>query len=111
MIDVVELSSFKRFPELRLELGQLTVLTGLNGSGKSTVVQSLLLAHQASLGEGSTVPLVAWPGLDLGQASDVLNIEANGSEIGIVLEAGGRHIWAFDTGPAGEADVPYLRVI
>lgn len=112
MISALRLSAFKRFLELRLELGQLTVLSGLNGSGKSTVVQALLLAHQASLGDGTTVPLVAWPGLDLGQASDVLNVDATGSEIGIIVEeAGDQFAWSFDTGPPGEDSVPYLRVL
>jgi predicted ATPase len=111
LIEALELSAFKRFRELRMEMGQLTVLTGLNGSGKSTVVQSLLLAHQASLGDGTTVPLAGGQGLDLGQASDVLNVDAESSEIDVVVKDGKRHVWTFDTGRAGDDDAPYLRII
>jgi predicted ATPase len=112
MIDAIDIFAFKCFPTLSLDLGQLTVLTGLNASGKSTVVQSLLLAHQASLGDGTAVPLVDGSGLDLGHAHDVLNVNADGNEIGVTLMAGGeRHVWTFDTGPAGDTDVPYLQVI
>jgi predicted ATPase len=111
MISRLELEAFKRFESVQLELGDLTVLTGLNGSGKSTVVQSLLLAHQASLSDGPTVPLVAFPGLDLGQASDVLNVNASGSEIRIRVEAGGMFEWGFDTGDPGAEDGAFLRVL
>ena len=111
MIRAVELSAFKRFRRLYLEFGELTILTGLNGSGKSSVIQGILLAHQASLLKRSTVPLEAEPGLDLGQASDVLNVDAGGSEITVVIEASERYLWTFDAGPAGEDNVPYLSVL
>lgn len=110
MISGIELLAFKRFAELNLELGDLTILTGLNGSGKSSVVQAILLAHQASLRGGPIVPLVAEPGLDLGHASDILHVDASGSEIRVALEAEGRHVWKFDAGPVSEDNVPYLTV-
>jgi predicted ATPase len=110
VINAVELSAFKRFRELRLELGELTVLTGLNGSGKSSVIQAVLLAHQASLLGAPVVPLVAEPGLDLGQASDVLHVDADSSEIKVVVEANERNTWTFSAGPVGADNVPYLTV-
>lgn len=45
-LDKIKAQSFKCFDELSLELGQLTLLTGLNGGGKSTVIQSMLLVSQ-----------------------------------------------------------------
>jgi predicted ATPase len=110
LIGSVDISAFKRFSRLHLDLRQLTVLTGLNGSGKSTVIQALLLAHQASREDGETVPLGGVPGLDLGQASDVLNVDADGTEIRVVINDEPRYTWIFDTGPAGADDVPYLGV-
>lgn len=110
MIHSIELTAFKKFAEVRLQLSPLTVLTGLNATGKSSIVQALLLAHQASLSAGTTVALWAWPDRDLGQASDLLNVNATDSLITVVLESNGRHIWQFDTGPPGEDDVPYLKI-
>lgn len=111
MIRKLEIVSFKRFERVSLPFGQLTVLTGLNGSGKSTVVQALLLAHQASIGDGETVPLIGTPGLDLGQAADVLHHNSATSGIEIVIDNGHPHLWSFDAGAAGQEDLPYLTVV
>lgn len=46
MLTAIELESFKCFRKLVLPLGSLTLLTGRNASGKSTVLQSLLLLQQ-----------------------------------------------------------------
>ena len=44
--DKLRVQSFKCFHDLSLELGQLTLLTGFNGGGKSTAIQSMLLVSQ-----------------------------------------------------------------
>lgn len=46
MINLLELRHFKCFELLRLPLGRLTVLSGTNASGKSSVLQALVLLHQ-----------------------------------------------------------------
>ena len=46
MIRLLELKHFKCFELLRLPLGNLTILSGTNASGKSSVLQSLMLLHQ-----------------------------------------------------------------
>ena len=46
MITRLELTTFKCFEKLRLPLGPLTLLSGTNSSGKSSVIQSLVLLHQ-----------------------------------------------------------------
>ena len=51
MIREVELQAFKCFEDQRIPLKPLTLLTGLNAAGKSTVLQALLFLHQA-LAEG-----------------------------------------------------------
>lgn len=43
MLRLLHIDNYKIHKHLRLELGNLTVLTGLNSSGKSSVIQSLLL--------------------------------------------------------------------
>ena len=108
MINRLELVAFKRFAHFEMPMRPLTVLTGLNGSGKSTVVQSLLLAHQASLSDGPTVPLTAEPGLDLGQEEDVLHEAATGDLVEILVNDGQNHRWAFRVGAGLE--LPYLQV-
>ncbi|CDZ72571.1 Putative ATP-dependent endonuclease (OLD family protein) [Neorhizobium galegae bv. orientalis] len=47
-IDVLEVEGYKCFDQLRVPLGQLTLFTGLNGAGKSTALQPLLLLAQAA---------------------------------------------------------------
>lgn len=47
MIHSLKLKNFKPFPELQLPLKPLTLLSGLNSTGKSSVLQSLLLLRQS----------------------------------------------------------------
>ncbi|MEV6009162.1 DUF3696 domain-containing protein [Streptomyces sp. NPDC051976] len=47
MIDRLTLRNFKAFREASLPLGPLTLLTGLNSSGKSSVLQALALLRQS----------------------------------------------------------------
>lgn len=48
MIQHITLKNFKCFDELRLSLKNLTLITGINGAGKSTIVQALLLLRQSN---------------------------------------------------------------
>ncbi|WP_340558027.1 AAA family ATPase [Streptomyces sp. GSL17-111] len=47
MIDRLTLENFKGFRSTELELGALTILSGLNSSGKSTALQALALLRQS----------------------------------------------------------------
>lgn len=47
MLIELELQNFKRFEHLTLPLQKLTLLSGMNSMGKSTIIQSLLLLRQA----------------------------------------------------------------
>lgn len=53
MISELSLIGFKSFLNRRLNLGQLTVLTGLNSSGKSSIIQALLILEKAKRNENS----------------------------------------------------------
>ena len=46
MIESLPMRNFKCFRDQRVPLGGLTVLAGLNGSGKSSVIQAILALHQ-----------------------------------------------------------------
>ncbi|MGW3469471.1 AAA family ATPase [Saccharopolyspora sp. NPDC000995] len=57
MITALRIRNFKCFLDAEFDLRPLTMLTGLNGSGKSTVVQALLLARQATQSPSSLIQL------------------------------------------------------
>ncbi|MCI4430410.1 MAG: AAA family ATPase, partial [Burkholderiales bacterium] len=74
MITRFEVLGFKRFHQQSFDFLPLTVLTGMNGAGKSSLIQSVLLVWEASVGgSGSTVRLNDTLGMDLGTAEDVRN--------------------------------------
>jgi predicted ATPase len=103
VITGLSITNFKRFRRADLELGKLTVLTGVNGGGKSTVVQALNLVHQCELAGQNFVPLTGCPGLDLGQAADVLAAGAASDEIEVSLVRSPPGKWTFGTGSNPEA--------
>lgn len=72
MIDSIRLDGFKRFESNEFKLKNITLLTGMNGSGKSSLIQGLLLTKQAAISEDS-VALDNSFGVDLGTASNILN--------------------------------------
>lgn len=47
MIGFMALSNFKCFAKIELEFAPLTLLCGLNGAGKSSIVQALLVLRQS----------------------------------------------------------------
>ncbi len=49
MIKNIGLANFKCFEKLSLPLNSLNLLAGVNGTGKSTIIQSLLLLRQSFL--------------------------------------------------------------
>lgn len=75
MITALEIAGFKRFASCKLELAPLTILAGLNGTGKTSVIQALLLAREACLPGARNVALNGPYGLELGRAEDVLNFD------------------------------------
>jgi predicted ATPase len=87
MIDRLGLRNFKKFRNLDLPLKPLTILTGVNSGGKSSVLQAILLLHSDRM-PGGGVPLNGPFGLALGEGSDVLNSQATEQEIEISLVTG-----------------------
>ena len=63
MLEFLTLSNFKTFKHQGLQLRPLTLLAGLNGTGKSSALQSLLLLRQSyqqrvlAISEGSGLVL------------------------------------------------------
>ena len=88
MIRSFEIRNFKAFKDVTLQLGQLVLLSGVNSSGKSSVLQALRLAELA-MSHGPTVQLNQLMGLELGEATDVLNREALAQHIDLAVHTEG----------------------
>ncbi|MFM5051166.1 DUF3696 domain-containing protein [Aeromonas veronii] len=83
MINKITISGFKKFTENEFDLSMLTVLTGLNGYGKTSLIQAILLAWAASRNE--VVKLNGPFGLQLGVAGKVRNWDYD-RDIAITLD-------------------------
>ncbi len=74
MISELILEYFKCFESLSLPLRSLTLLSGTNSSGKSSVIQSLVLLHQTMREqEWSQSLLLNGPTVSLGTVADVVD--------------------------------------
>lgn len=87
MLERITLEHFKCFERLRLPLAPLTLLTGLNASGKSTTIQALTLLHQ-TLTEHPTSPGLVLNGKDvtLGSADEIVDKVTGRGSFAIGLE-------------------------
>lgn len=74
MLRQLDLRTFKCFEKLRLPLGHLTLLSGINASGKSSVLHSLVLLHQ-TMQEDEWSPRILLNGnvVKLGTVTDVVD--------------------------------------
>lgn len=109
MIRQLELRHFKCFERLELPLRSLTVLSGANAAGKSTVVQPLVLLHQTMLDhEWSSRLALNGRAARLGTVFDVVDRVHGrvGFEVGIEHSEGTRIAWSF----AGEKTDMSMRV-
>ncbi|MEE7463112.1 hypothetical protein MFUR16E_18610 [Methylobacterium fujisawaense] len=109
MIISTEIRGFKPFEAARFELAPLTVLTGLNGSGKTSLIQTMLLAREASMSRTPSVPLNGPFGLELGTAEDVLNWESDGP-ISVTITGSGGEVSEWRLG-IPEEEAMYLDVV
>jgi predicted ATPase len=86
MLKSIELKNFKVHKHTELELRPITILTGINGMGKSSVLQSLLLLRQ-SVGVGYISGLNLKGDLNnAGFANEVLCQDAKGNALEISVE-------------------------
>lgn len=90
MLTRIDLHHFKCFELLRLPLAPLTLLTGLNASGKSSVLQALALLSQTMRErDWSTSLILNGKIVRLGTAPDVVDEENSNNSFVIRLEDGG----------------------
>lgn len=87
MINELVLKNFKCFSEITLKFSMVNVLTGLNGMGKSTVMQSILLIGQSQKSIMSEqMLLLKGKYVNLGTGQDILYEKAEEDEIGISIQ-------------------------
>ena len=97
MLSQIELRLFKCFEHLLLPLAPLTLLTGPNASGKSSVLQSLVLLHQ-TIRENERASRLALngAGIRLGRAPDIVNEVSGRDRFSVGLtDASERVEWTF----------------
>ena len=86
MLTGLELGNFKCFESLQLHLAPLTILCGVNGAGKSSVIQALLLLHQSQITGDSNSLVLGGNFIDLGTGHDILFEEATSETIQFSLQ-------------------------
>jgi predicted ATPase len=90
MIRALKLESFKAFRELSLPLGDLTVLSGVNSAGKSSVLQAIAMIRQSSTAEVGRESLVLNGDLvQLGTGRDVLFERSESETLAVGLSENG----------------------
>ena len=99
MLEELIARNFKCLDDVRLPLAPLSVLAGLNGMGKSTVIQSLLLLHQSYQvsTDGSVRRLVLnGPLANIGTAADALWEGAEQEQLALgITVAEQEFLWGF----------------
>lgn len=104
MITKLKISNFKSHKSTSLNLGNLTLLTGLNSSGKSSVIQTFLLLRQSfKKGRLQKGLDLNEPLCDIGKGEDALNrysddevikfelTKEDGTEVSFAFDAQGRY--------------------
>ena len=108
MLQQIELRFFKCFALLKLPLGPLTLLSGANAAGKSSVMQALVLLHQTIRNhEWSRRLMLNGASIRLGTASAVIDDVHGRRTCGIALkESEATYEWDF----GGERDEMSMAV-
>ncbi|MCP4153507.1 MAG: AAA family ATPase, partial [bacterium] len=82
MLTSIYIKNFKAFKEVELSTANLTLFTGLNGMGKSTVLQALLLLRQSY--EKKTIPgkglFLNGDYIDIGRGKDAFSMSGEGGD-------------------------------
>ncbi|MCY4585108.1 MAG: DUF3696 domain-containing protein [Bryobacterales bacterium] len=100
MLTRIDLSYFKCFETLKLPLSPLTLLSGANASGKSSVMQALVLLHQTMCEHEWSLRLMLNGAVTrLGTVADVIDQVYGRRECGIELwDDDHRYGWTFTGG-------------
>jgi predicted ATPase len=113
MITNLILGYFKCFERLNLPLGKLTLLTGVNAAGKSSIIQSILLLHQTMIqNEYGTELLLNGDCVNLGSASDVIDEITGKNRLVIGLSDKKAKIeWVFSTQVRSKVTIELEKIL
>ncbi len=88
MLRTIEVENLKCFKHQLIELSNLTLLTGFNAAGKSTFIQSILLANQLVRSRnGCSSVALNGPVVKLGTSGELLNEASNTKRVNISFES------------------------
>jgi predicted ATPase len=111
MITSIYIKNFKAFKEVELSLSNLTLFTGLNGMGKTTVIQALLLLRQSY--EKKTLPdkglFLNGDYISIGRGKDAYSMYGEGDHICFRLEWDDRFEIALDFSYLPDSDMQPLK--
>lgn len=101
MLENIRLKNFKCFEEIDIPMRNVNVLAGVNGMGKSTVIQSLLLLRQSYMENGLRKGLqLNGEYVRLGNGQDVLCEKPSEDKIGLEFcDRGKEYRFIFDYSP------------
>jgi predicted ATPase len=113
MITSIRLQNFKCFEDQTVRLAPITILSGINGTGKSSVLQSLLLLRQSYVFGvlQKTGALLNGPLVSLGTADDAFyeNMATGGAlSLSLTSDNGGSANWTFSH-EAGRETLPLRK--
>ena len=112
MLTEILIENVKCFEKLHLPLAPLTLLTGTNATGKSTVLQSLALLHQTTVeSEWSKTLILNASMLSLGTASDLIDQITGQREFKIGLQSEAWEcLWTMEAQDRQSLSVPIRRI-
>src|SRR5229473_2709882 len=107
MLEHIHLENFKASRDVDVRLARLTVLAGLNSSGKSTLLQAIGVLRQSYESSGRTDGLsLSGQLVQLGKYSDLLTEGSEGDAVAInIIEQGASYRWVFN----GASEANQLR--
>lgn len=91
MITELEMHNFKCFRRQPIQFGALTILAGLNGMGKSSVIQALLLLRQSFMDMRGRRLMLSGELVDLGTGADVFFDLAEEDDLGFIVEVDAKY--------------------
>ncbi|CAE6706032.1 DUF3696 domain-containing protein [Paraburkholderia aspalathi] len=110
MIDELRLINFKAARDIKIRMSELTLLAGLNGSGKSTVLQSLGLLRQSTFSGMDALHLQGRL-VELGRARDVRHVGAATDQITFEVSAFGDKVEVHANAADDESDVLPIEIV
>lgn len=117
MINKIVLKNFKTFDDEEFNIAPLTLITGINGMGKSSIIQALLLLKQnyeIKYLQTKNVMLLKQDFIDLESAEDLCYFKADERTVSIAItdenlesKLQNTYLWQLDASVADKRELPY----